>query len=80
MKGSRRLFGLALVGFLFKLNMFEIIVGTWERSIVLECLGVSNKFFVVGSSWENLKKPLYTLLVHTFTTSKPTSILGLWEY
>jgi hypothetical protein len=32
MIGSRRLFGLALVGFLFKLNVLEIIgKGAWER-------------------------------------------------
>jgi hypothetical protein len=32
MIGSRGLFGLALMGFLFKLNVFEIIgEGAWER-------------------------------------------------
>jgi hypothetical protein len=31
MKGSRGLFGLALVGFLLKLNVLENYVGTWER-------------------------------------------------
>jgi hypothetical protein len=32
MKGSKGLFGLALMGFLFKLNMLEIIKkGAWER-------------------------------------------------
>jgi hypothetical protein len=31
MRGSRGLFGLALEGFLFKLNVFETIVGTWEK-------------------------------------------------
>jgi hypothetical protein len=31
MKGSKGLFGLALVGFLFKLNVLENYVRTWER-------------------------------------------------
>jgi len=31
MKNSRGLFRLALVGFLFKLNMLENYVGKWER-------------------------------------------------
>jgi hypothetical protein len=31
MRGSRGLFGMALMGFLRKLNVLEIIVGTWER-------------------------------------------------
>ncbi len=31
MRGSRELFGLALMGFLFKLNIFENYVGKWER-------------------------------------------------
>jgi hypothetical protein len=31
MRGSRGLLGLALVGFLRKLNVLDIIVGTWER-------------------------------------------------
>jgi hypothetical protein len=31
MKGSRGLFGLALMEFLLKLNMLENFVGTWER-------------------------------------------------
>jgi hypothetical protein len=31
MKYSRGLFGLALVGFLFKLNVLENYVKTWER-------------------------------------------------
>jgi hypothetical protein len=32
MKGSRGLFELALIGFLFKLNVLEIIgKGAWER-------------------------------------------------
>jgi hypothetical protein len=38
-----------------------------------------NKFFVVGSSWEILKGPLQTLLVHIFTISKPISLLEYWE-
>jgi hypothetical protein len=31
MSSSRGLFGLALVGFLFKLNLLENYVGTWEK-------------------------------------------------
>jgi hypothetical protein len=31
MRGSRGLFGLALMGFLFKLNVLENYVRTWER-------------------------------------------------
>ncbi len=31
MRGSRGLFGLALMGFLFKLNVLENYVGKWER-------------------------------------------------
>jgi hypothetical protein len=58
MRGSKGLFGLALMGFLLKLNVFEIIVGTWERSKILKCLGAPNKFSIVRSSEENMKKPL----------------------
>jgi hypothetical protein len=57
MRGSRGLFGLALVRFLLKLNMLEIIMGTWER-LNTKCLGISSKFFIVKGSWEKLKKPL----------------------
>jgi hypothetical protein len=32
MRGSRGLFGLALMGFLLKLNVLEIYVGKWEKS------------------------------------------------
>jgi hypothetical protein len=31
MRGTRGLFGLALLVFLFKLNLLENYVGTWER-------------------------------------------------
>jgi hypothetical protein len=31
MRGLKGLFGLALMGFLLKLNMLENYVGTWER-------------------------------------------------
>jgi len=31
MRSSKGLFGLALMGFLFKLNVLENYVGTWER-------------------------------------------------
>jgi len=31
MKSSKGLFGLALMGFLFKLKVLENYVGTWER-------------------------------------------------
>jgi hypothetical protein len=31
MRGSRGLFGLALMGFLLKSNVLENYVGTWER-------------------------------------------------
>jgi hypothetical protein len=71
MRGLRGLFG-SLMGFLLKLNVLENYVGTWER---LSTWMFENKLFVMGSSWEILKRPLQTLFVHIFTISKPISLL-----
>jgi hypothetical protein len=65
-----------LMGFLLKLNVLENYVGTWET---LSTLMFENKFYVVGSSWEILKRPLQTLLVHIFTISKQIFLLGFLE-
>jgi hypothetical protein len=42
-------------------------------------LGALNKFSVARSSWKKLKKMLETLLVHIFTVSILTFLLGFRE-
>ncbi len=76
MRGSKGLFGLALMGFLLRLNVLENYVGTWERPSTSM---IESKYSIMGSSLEILKRPLQTLLVHIFTISKLISLLGLWE-
>jgi hypothetical protein len=45
----------------------------------LNVLGAQSEFSVMGSSWEDLKKKLHVLLVHIFTVSTLTFLLGFWE-
>jgi len=58
-RGSRGLFGLALMGFLLKLNVLEIIgKGAWER-LSIGMLGNSEQVFsIMGDFQEDLKKML----------------------
>jgi hypothetical protein len=81
LKGARRLFGLAFVGILFKLNMLENYVGTWER-LSIEMFGSFEQIHCSGKFLGDLKRLLPKLLVHIFSISitNISTRIGYWLY
>jgi hypothetical protein len=58
-RGVRGLFGLALMGFLLKLNVLEIIgKGAWERLSIGMLGNFEQVFSIMGDFQEDLKKML----------------------